>query len=271
MVSQGGVAMILLQQAIEPTMTDAATDTVARPDSIVEKALHSALVVERPTGGRPGGERPDFTGAASWVMLLIIALFCFLCMKYSAGFVYFRSLIRQVVSSRVRENLFDDTVRETLFIIILNLLGAVAGGMLLYYASPCATTSSASSGTAGCILAACVYALLMPVVYIVCGTVFADFRSATIWARGAIAGGALLGPALTLAAVPALFNPAWRSGLVIFGIVALILVKLAFISKSFRIFFSNFSSWLLFLYYLCIVEAIPLILTCAWGWHFCCA
>lgn len=262
--------MILLQQAVAHPVAEADTDSVARPDSIVEKALHSALVVERPSGGRPGGVRPDFMGAASWVMLIIIALFCFLCMKYSAGFAYFRSLIRQVVSSRVRENLFDDTVRETLFIIILNLLGAVAGGMLLYYASPCASTATATAGTAGCILAVCVYTLLMPVVYTICGTVFADFRTATTWARGATAGGALLGPALTLAALPALFNPAWREGLVIFGIVAVILVKLAFISKSFRIFFHNFSSWMLFLYYLCIVEAIPLILTCAWGWHFCC-
>ncbi|MDE5870106.1 MAG: DUF4271 domain-containing protein, partial [Muribaculaceae bacterium] len=53
----------------------------------------------------------------------------------------------------------------------------------------------------------------------------------------------------------------WTVGLLEIAAGVFILGKIMFIYKGFRIFFNQISSWMLFLYYLCSVEIVPLILT----------
>ena len=49
--------------------------------------------------------------------------------------------------------------------------------------------------------------------------------------------------------------------IVVAGFAMLILVKFVFIIKGFRIFFTESSLWVVFLYYLCSLEIVPMVIT----------
>ena len=55
--------------------------------------------------------------------------------------------------------------------------------------------------------------------------------------------------------------PDWNRVVLIISIVIFIIGKIVFLIQGFRIFFTQVSSWLLFLYYLCSLEIVPIILT----------
>ena len=82
-----------------------------------------------------------------------------------------------------------------------------------------------------------------------------------MWVRGAAATNGAEAFLLFPFALLALTQPEWNPGVLILAGIVFILGKFLFIFKGFRIFFNQFSSWLLFLYYLCSLEIIPLLLT----------
>ena len=57
-----------------------------------------------------------------------------------------------------------------------------------------------------------------------------------------------------------IFYPSDAGIILIVALGGFIIAKLIFIWKGFRIFFKEITSWLLFLYYLCSLEIVPLIL-----------
>ena len=98
-------------------------------------------------------------------------------------------------------------------------------------------------------------------VYWLVGNVFTDARKTEMWVRGAAATNGAEAFLLFPLALLALTQPEWNPGVLILAGIVFILGKFLFIFKGFRIFFNQFSSWLLFLYYLCSLEIIPLLLT----------
>ncbi len=110
-------------------------------------------------------------------------------------------------------------------------------------------------------LLACVYIGAMWVCYTVVGKVFSDSLHTWLWVRGYTAGTGLGGAVFFPLALSALAYPQFTTPIVIIAFAMLILVKLIFIIKGFRIFFTESSLWVVFLYYLCSLEIVPLVIT----------
>ena len=118
-----------------------------------------------------------------------------------------------------------------------------------------------AGGIAICSGVALLYMLLMQLAYWTVGYVFTDSAHARIWLKGANASTALMAMPFLVIALLMLCYPQWNETLLIIAAIIFILGKIIFIFKGFRIFFTRFSSWLLFLYYLCSLEIVPLVFT----------
>lgn len=101
----------------------------------------------------------------------------------------------------------------------------------------------------------------MWIAYNVVGRVFSDSQHTWVWVRGFTAGTGLGAVAFFPLALLALAYPAYAPAIVAVGLATLILVKTVYVVKGFRIFFTESSSWVVFLYYLCSLEMVPLAMT----------
>lgn len=252
-----------LKVAADTTATDslgADTDTAAAD------TMAAIVVTPASRPDSPVQPRHDNTTGASWLILGLLAVICVICVRFKNNIKYLRRLFHDLTDTRARGNVFDDTSSETSFIITLNTLCAFATGLMLYIGM---TTfglmprqSDAFNAQAwGCICAAAVYCAAMPPLYTIIGYVFSDQLHTRLWRRGFLASQALAGLILLTPALMAVFYPAAAPALVYMAIIIYASLKIIFISKTFRIFFSQISAYFLFLYYLCTVEIIPLLLT----------
>ncbi len=204
----------------------------------------------------------------------VILLFCVIGIRFHNNSKYITTMLRNLIDVRVRTNVFDDTVRETSFMVLLNFLWSCSAGILLY-GLLCATVPdnpAASFGISGlhthpalsmaiCIGVGIVYTCFMAVAYFMVGTVFAGKIKARLWLKGYTAGQGFLSFVYFFLALLLISHPEWGVGILWVAAGWLILAKIVFIWKGFRIFFTQISSWVLFLYYLCSLEIVPLILT----------
>lgn len=251
------------------TLVTAADTLVTAADTLVTDSIATdstadtlkALVLTDPAPLHDAHQYVSPQASASWILVGLLLLFAILCFKLRGNPKFFFNLIHDLTDVRERENAFDETVRETSFLTLLNILCAAVGGILIYISlEPCYLTIT---GPLLCIGAAVAYGLFMPPAYWCVGNVFSDRLHAKMWSRGFLASQSLLGVALLPLAMAALFYPEARNILFLLALLFLIAAKLLFISKGFRIFFTKYSSWVTFLYYLCSLEIVPLILTYA--------
>lgn len=215
-----------------------------------------AIVLERPAA-EPLPQREEPSAGMSWVVGVLVLVAAAVAVRYRNNPKYPEMLLADMYEVRERRNVFDSTARETTFLVMLNALWCLSTGVLLGAAAGSATAIGYAVGAA-CMT---VYTLFMALPYYVVGTVFADIRHAALWERGYTSGQALgATPMLVLALLQIVYpgeSEIWLiSSAVIWGVL-----KIVFIWKGFRIFFTRMSSWVLFLYYLCSLEIIPLILT----------
>lgn len=216
------------------------------------------------------GEKPAAPDTGlSWVYLGMGVIFCLVAFQIRNSGRYFHSLINDIRDTRERHNVFDDTVKETWFLIVLNVTWCASMGVLTWCSFPAThypaeySFSIPDRPAAGIGLAAGVwllYDIVMMAVYWLVGNVFTDARKTGMWVRGAAATNGTEAFLLFPLALLALTQPEWNTGVLILAGIVFILGKFLFIFKGFRIFFNQFSSWLLFLYYLCSLEIVPLIL-----------
>lgn len=260
----------------------AASDTTetAVPDSLAVDSLAAGnrmkaivLVDDRPMTVSPT-ERPDsFQWQNSLTVAILLVLFSLCAIRFRGNRHFPKSLLRDLTEVRERHNVFDETVRETSFLTLLNLLFCASAGTLLYralctFGAPAgfpgrlpAFRDAAPLMTAVCMGVCVAYTLVMTCAYTIVGNVFSDRHHAAMWARGFTASQALLSLPLLLLALLCICCPQWSPEILATAASAFIITKIAFIVKGFRIFFTQISSWILFLYYLCSLEIIPLILT----------
>ncbi len=246
----------------------------ALPDSLLNDSVPEAvygLIIDNPViKERPMPDNPESIGL-SVVWIVLVALFCAVSLKFKNNTRYLKAVMSDLTDVRVRQNAFDETVKETSFLVLLNILWVCSVGVLLWQTirltAPDLPWESFSipdrpaEGIAICTGMAGCYALLMSIGYWIIGYVFADRQRAGMWVKGAGASQALeVVLLLPLAALSIGYEP-WSEILLEIAAVVFILGKITFIYKGFRIFFNQFSSWMLFLYYLCSVEIVPLILT----------
>ena len=214
--------------------------------------------------------------ATSWIYVILFTLFFLACIRVRGNFKFLGAFFRDLAVVRERENLFDATMRETSFIFLVLLLSGCSLGVLLSYAVPIfgndapiqaeipshgVIVSGKLLSTVVCMAIACGYIGAMWVCYTVVGRVFSDNLHTWLWVRGFTAGTGLGAAVFFPLALLALTYPAYTVQIVVVAFVMLILVKFLFIVKGFRIFFSESSLWVVFLYYLCSLEIVPLVIT----------
>lgn len=255
----------------------------ARRDSIV-RAVNDSVAHERPASGiilqapymetvAPGEGARNTSDGLSWVYVGLAVLFCLVCLKFKKNTRYLRALVADMSEVRMRHNAFDDTVKETSFLILLDLLWICCAGVLLWKTvmltvgdNPFWSLSIPDRpglGIALCCGITASYAIMMTLAYTVVGNVFSDSHMTAMWVKGSLATMGLEGGILFILALLSMCYEPWTKTILIFAAAVFVAGKIIFIYKGFRIFFNQISSWLLFLYYLCSLEIVPLILTYA--------
>lgn len=265
-----------------PTDTVAA-DSVAT-DSVVPGAELKGIMLVNPASEymrgmeKPETHKPGLWGGMSWVYLALTLMFCMICLKFKGNSRYMKALYADLTNTRLRNNVFDETVRETSLLVLMNIMWVLNAGVILWTAvrqysglyvgaegvmSPNSMSITCPDwiGIGICACVSAVYMLVQTVAYWVIGNVFSDRCKTGLWVKGSAASTALETFLLFPIALLMLIYPEWRDLLLWMGIGVFILGKMVFLYKGFRIFFAEISSWMLFLYYLCSLEIVPLILT----------
>ena len=214
--------------------------------------------------------------ATSWIYVILFTVFLLVCLRVRGNFKFLHSFFRDLVVVKERENMFDVTVTETSLIFLVMLLSGCSTGVLLYSAvglfgktvplhaelpSLGLSVWGQFLSTMVCMLLACAYIGAMWVCYTVVGRVFSDKLHTWLWVRGFTAGTGLSASVFFPLALLAIAYPEFSLEIVTAGFAMLILVKFVFIIKGFRIFFTESSLWVVFLYYLCSLEIVPLVIT----------
>ena len=242
-------------------------------DSVKVKVKTFGMVLDAPEVPKVKESNSRNMGM-SFILAGLFLLFCILGLRFRNNSKYISALLHNLVDVRERSNVFDETVRETAFIVLLNLLWSCSAGIvlcaLLAYTIPAdptasfglpALTAKPALCTAVCMGLMVLYTCGMALAYLTVGTVFYDALHAKMWLKGFCASQGLLAIVFFPLAQLLLYCPQWWQELLWTALGSFLITKFVFIWKGFRIFFTQFSSWVLFLYYLCSLEIVPLILT----------
>jgi len=255
--------------AADSMLTDSLTADSASVDSLAGEHIEG-IILEDPVVVEKAPAAP--VDSVSWIYLGMAVLFIIIGIRVKNSPRYFKGLMKDMFQVSDRQSLFDETVKETTFLVMLNVMWAASAGVLLWQSIRLLTLSlgpadsfgipdTPALGIAICAGMCALYQGTMLVAYRVVGNVFADNTRAAMWVQGAAASSASEAVVLYPVALLALAQPEWNGILLMIGAIIFVLGKLVFIFKGFRIFFTQISSWLLFLYYLCSLEIIPVILT----------
>ena len=240
---------ITLDSALQDTLT---IDTTPRDTSYV-------IVMDVPESPQLPTYHHGEERATSWLLLALLALFVTVAVRYRKNSKYISAIFKELTNVRERGNMLDNTVREVSFLMILNFVWALSAGILLYGAISGGGEDMVGAGM--CVGCALVYEIAMTAAYLICGNVFSDARHARLWVRGfwaaqSLSAAVMFPMAVLLVCYPG--NAAWG---VAIGWIGYLIAKILYIWKGFRIFFTQMSSWVLFLYYLCSLEIVPVVIT----------
>lgn len=224
-------------------------------------------VMEMPAGAAPTPVPPSPLRSPV-VMGLMMLVAMAVVLSYRTGYKYLENFVRNMFSTRRRENLFDDhTVNETKILTALIGLSCVMQGYALMVGVSLAVPSLASGilrspalslGLGAAVVLA--YYLLQLLVYHVLGYVFADSISTRLWIDGFKATQSLLGLLLLPVIGVMLLKPELSTPMLLVAAGLYICARLVFICKGFRIFYGNLSSIVYFILYLCSLEIVPLVM-----------
>ena len=225
------------------------------------------MVMEMPAGAAPTPVPPSPLRSPV-VMGLMMLVAMAVVLSYRTGYKYLENFVRNMFSTRRRENLFDDhTVNETKILTALIGLSCVMQGFALMVGVSLAVPSLASGilrspalslGLGAAVVL--VYYLLQLLVYHVLGYVFADSISTRLWIDGFKATQSLLGLLLLPVIGVMLLKPELSTPMLLVAAGLYICARLVFICKGFRIFYGNLSSIVYFILYLCSLEIVPLVM-----------
>lgn len=240
-------------------------------DSITEgePTITYGLVMDPPPEPPRETMRPSQIGL-SFILGGVFILFLIVALRFRNNYKYAGAIFRSLIETRTRQNVFDDTVRETSLLVFLNLLWCVCTGIIVY----CVVNATGMSvlspdvnakGMCAWMIAAAAYWIFMVAAYSGVGWVFSDKLHARMWVKGYSASQGLMTPALFIIALIAICWPYKEEWVGLSAIIVFVLGRLLLIWKGYRIFFNQISSWVLFLCYLCSLEIVPLILTYRFG------
>lgn len=245
-----------------------ATDTIA-PDTTAAPTPRMGMIIDRPAGPPPVPlrQKPQ-SDPSSWIILGLVVLFLLVALRFRRNFRYLHSLVHEMVSVRRRRNMFTDTVRETTFVTLLNLLCIVSVSLWLAWGVPLSCTGASPGAAPGafphylwpCLALVVLYYALQWIAYSFIGWIFLDGGGTRLWLQGFRSGQGLLGLVLFPLGMVGLFWPESLLWLAVLAVICYFAVRLAFVVKGIKIFYGQRASYLLFLYYLCGVEIVPVLL-----------
>ena len=256
-----------------PHYTEIASDTIIESvDSADMASSRMGILLTPPpqTEIRIEKREPEYAGSV--IMGILFLLFFVIAFRFRGNRKYLSTLWRNIVEVKERHNMFDDTVRETSFTVLLNALWCVCAGVMVYrliclsipsdigdsFLPPTSPPPLLSIGL--CTGVAIAYTLFMLCAYWVVGTVFSTREHTAMWLKGYSATQGLLGFFYFPLTLFFFCYPLQSLTFLWVALIMLIIAKILFIWKGMRIFFNRSSSWVLFLYYLCSLEIVPLIL-----------
>lgn len=258
--------MVQERELVIATLGGSETDSIAETDSLISQTEPVyGLLLTAPDPIPPAPLRQNGNIGISFILCGLFILFLIIALKFRNNFKYLTTIFRNIIEIRTRQNVFDDTVREASLIFLLNILWCVCAGIIcacLYYSfnpGVCEWAQRYLVMLTGIALAG-IYSFLMWVAYSTIGWIFSDGTHSLLWVKGFAACQALMSPALFITALIGICRPEAVFGVGIASAIVFIVGKLIFIWKGYRIFFSQFSSWVLFLCYLCSLEIVPLVL-----------
>ena len=267
MVQEGEMALNLPQEeTFEPFDSLAVSHSIIAGDTLaVSPEPEYGLLLTPPETPTPAPMRVQDGYGISFILSGLFILFLIISLRFRNNMKYAVYMFRNLLETRTRHNVFDDTVRETAMIVMLNLLWCACAGIIAFTAYSSTFTVSTgeyyrSLGMIAGMIIAVAYTLLMWGAYSLVGWIFSDTQHAALWVKGFTASQALMAPALFVIALLGICQPSIGLMLGMIGAGVFILGKLMFIWKGYRIFFNQISSWVLFLCYLCSLEIVPLIL-----------
>ena len=237
------------------------------PGDTVLGSINTLPVMEEPASGMAQQfSRSPMHDTPSMVLLLsgLLAV----ALSYHTGYKYIENFFHYMFSTRRRENLFEDhTVNETSILTALIANTCIVEGFILYYAVRllCPHLTTALEGNVFpyiatyCGLAVAFYAIQW-LVYKVLGYTFSDNLGAKLWIEGFKASQAFLGLLLLPVLFLLMLYPSHGKLLLTVAAILYLVARLIFVYKGFRIFYSNLSSILYFILYLCAVEIVPLVI-----------
>ena len=255
-----------------------------QPDSIANAGQEMiAMVFEAPKDIAVDSHETSGWGF-SLLLTVFLALFVFISIRFRKNTRFFMAMLNELVGMRDRPNTFDDTVRETSFLLMLNVLWCMSVGFLLYgllcrmgLQLPFLIGAGGVTGEGGmpvipvliCIGMAVAYTIFMWLAYGLVGIVFTDPGLTAIWVKGFLSAQGLEALVMFPLALLSLTIPGLEGWWLLVAGIAFAVTKIIFIYKGFRIFFNQTASWVIFLYYLCSLEIVPLILTCIAAFQLC--
>lgn len=252
--------MALILPIEDSLQTESSEDSVfLQPEPVY------GILLSPPADPEPAGLRPEGSNGISFILTGMFLLFLVIALRFRNNFKYLLAIFRNLVETRTRQNVFDDTLRETSLIVLLNLLWCVCAGIVGYcvfdyFVAPDSGSGLTATGMLWGMAVAAVYSLFMWAMYASVGWIFSDRSHAELWVKGFTASQALMAPAFFITSLIGICNPETALWVGIMSAAVFIFAKLAFIWKGYMIFFNQFSSWVLFLCYLCSLEIVPLIL-----------
>lgn len=226
-------------------------DTVA-VDTVVHDTTYVIVIESEPEPELPGRD-VDADSGMSWIIAGMLLLFTIVAIRFRKNSKFLAGALRDATDTRERGNVFDDTVRESSFMVILNVLWTVCAGILL-------SGGREIMPALICIGATMLYQAFMTGLYAMMGNVFSDKLHTRMWLHGLWAVTGLSTLIFFPAALMMLCYPEEAQTALWIALAGLIIMKILLIRKSFRIFFTKITSWVLFLYYLCSLEVVPIIM-----------
>ena len=106
----------------------ATNDSVAVADSVATAPKNYGVLLEAPVVPEVPRKESDSFGM-SCILAGLFILFAVIGLRFRNNSKYVAALVRNLVEVRVRSNVFDETVRETSFIVLLNLIWSCSAGM----------------------------------------------------------------------------------------------------------------------------------------------
>ena len=214
-------------------------------------------------GLAPASHAADMS-PASGIVALIIALIAIIAFESQQLRRIMSSLDTDLLGVRRRDNAFDShTTAESRTIALLLLLACVCEAILLgvFTAGP---TVVADGGLLACYVVLTVgYYVFQWVAYSVIGYTFTDAINTSQWRKGFNLSQAVLGLALLLPAIIALYYHQSVTAPLVVAMILYILARIAFLCKGFRIFYNRLPSLVYFILYLCALEIIPVFIVLA--------